>query len=461
MQEIKDIIKWQDQLSSNELDREFLIPLLRKMPDAELGEIFQGLRNEDLLEVLSRFTNERQGLIFDELDMSRRLDFFQHVSKKRFAVIFENMPSDSRADMFQHLTQQEQAELIPYLTKKTREDVLNLSAYPPETAGGIMSTDFATITEELTCEEAINKVRSDAPSKKMVYHIYVVNHDMKLLGFVTLKDIILAEPHQKVSTIIHREFIYSHVNEDREKVAVKIEKYDLVAIPVINDQEQLLGIVLQEDAIEIIRAEHTEDLEKFMGIVPGKDILNYSQTTVWGHFKKRVVWLSSLAIIGLISGLIIHHYEEAMSALIILALYMPMVADTGGNTGSQAATVVIRAMALGQISLRNWLSVIFKETRISLLLAVVLGLIAFGKVLFLSWETEVPEMHSLFSLATGISLALSLQVITATIIGASLPMIVKKFGGDPAVAASPAITTVVDITGLLIYFGIATLFFFN
>lgn len=437
-----------------------MIPLLKRMPVVEVAETIGQLPDRELIEMLSYFEPEQQGYIFSEFDLTRQLAVFQQLSRKRFAKIFEHMLTDSRADLFQELSQQERSLLLPSLSRNTREDVLKLSAYEPETAGGIMSTDYATLDRDLRCGEAIENIRRDAPDKKMIYYIYVIDQEMKLLGFVTLKDLILAEPAEKVSSIMQTEYVFATTAEDRESVAVKIEKYDLVAIPVINEQEQLVGIVHHDDAIEVIRAEHTEDLEKFMGIVPGKEILNYTQTSVWGHFRKRVIWLSSLAIIGLISGMIIHHYEAAMSALIILALYMPMVADTGGNAGSQAATVVIRAMALGQVSLRNWLSILFKEARIAMLLAVVLGVIAFGKILFLSWETEVPAQLSLFFIATGISAALALQVISATVIGASLPLIVRRLGGDPAVAASPAITTAVDITGLLIYFSIATLLFF-
>ncbi len=450
---------WLEELQKKDNARRIVLQLQR-MPVVEVAEILQELGNEVLIEVISHFTREQQGLIFSEFDMPRKLDFFRHISKKRFSAIFGNMLSDSRADMFQQLEQEEQTALLPYLDKATREDVLRLSAYPPETAGGIMSTDFATVRESLTCAEAINKVRADAPSNKMIYYIYAVDSDMRLQGFLTLKDLILADPNQSVSGILFRDHAFAEVYEDRESVAAKIEKYDLVAIPVVNSENQLVGIVHHDDAIEVIRAEHTEDLEKFMGIVPGSEVLNYTQTSVWGHFRKRVVWLSSLAVIGLISGMIIHAYEEALSALIILALYMPMVADTGGNTGSQAATVVIRALALGQITVKNWMAILFKEARISILLAGILGLIAFGKILFLSWETEVPEQFGLFYVAIGISSALSLQVISATILGASLPLIVNRFGGDPAVAASPAITTMVDITGLLIYFGVATMMFF-
>jgi len=437
-----------------------MIPVLKKIPVVEVAEILAPLDETWLPGILDRFTPEQQGLIVAEFQVHKQLALFKNTSRKRFAVIFENMPSENRADFYMYLTQQEQAGLLPYLSKKVRDDVIKLSSYPPETAGGIMSTDFATVQKDMTCAQAIEKVRSDSPSKKTIYYVYVVDDEQHLQGFITLKDLIIAEPQTLVERVVHSDFIFASVEDDREEVAKKIEKYDLVAIPVVNRQMQLVGIVTHDEAIEVIRAEHTEDLEKFMGMIPGKDVMDYSGTSVWQHFKKRVVWIASLAVVGLISGMIVHHYEDKISALIILALYMPMVADTGGNAGSQAATVIVRALALGQITVKNWFRIIFKETRISILLAIVLGIIAFGKILFLSWETDVPAQHSLLYLATGISMALSLQVVTATIIGASLPLIVKRLGGDPAVAASPAITTFVDITGLLIYFGIAVMMFF-
>ncbi len=439
---------------------EALVTILKKMPVVEVVEIIKELPQDDQDIVLSHFTPEEQGYIVEDFDIDMQTALFERLGPKDFAQIFVQMASDLRADFYQELDREDQLRLLPYLDKKTRENVVRLSAYDPETAGGIMSTDFATIIGDMTVSQAIQKVRSDAPSKKMIYYVYVVDKDMKLHGFTTLKDLIMADPDSSIWDIVYKDFTYAEVNEDRESVAAKIEKYDLVAIPVINKYGQLAGIVQHDDAIEVIQAEQTEDMEKFMGIVPDVDGLNYTETSVFGHFRKRVSWVASLAIIGLISGMIIHAYEEAMSALIILALYMPMVADSGGNVGSQAATVVIRAIALGEITVKNWFAILFKEARISILLSVVLGMIAFGKILFLSWETDVPAQFNLLYIAFGISLALSLQVISATMIGAALPLIVKRLGGDPAVAASPAITTIVDITGLLIYFGIATLMFF-
>jgi magnesium transporter len=436
-----------------------MVPVMKKMPVVEVAEILQAIDETYLFNLLDRFTLEQQGLIFSEFPMVKQLDLFKSVSKKRFAQIFENMPSENRADFFQHLTQEEQSSLLPFLSKNVREDVIKLSAYPPETAGGIMSTDFATVESQMTCAEAIEKVRSDAPSKKTVYYIYVVDSNQRLQGFITLKDLIMAEPYTKVENALHRDFVFAFVDEDREKVAQLIERYDLVAIPILNRENQLVGIVTHDEAIDVIRAEHSEDMQKFMGIVQANEEFDYLGTSTFKHFKKRVVWIVSLAAVGIISGIIIHRYENALEKLLILALYMPMVADTGGNAGSQAATVVVRALALGQITVRNWFKILWKEAKISLLLAVCLGLLAYGKVLFLSWETDIPSAYSLPVIAFAISLALALQVVTATVIGAGLPLLVKRFGGDPAVAASPAITTVVDITGLLIYFGTATIFF--
>lgn len=459
MSDIKDIILDLNLLRHNKEALAGIVRLLQKKPVVEVAELMIQLDSVPMIELLSHFTPEQQGLLMAELPLKLQLSIFQGLSKRRFAEIFEQMPSDAQVDLFQHMTQSEQAELLPFLNKIIKEQVISLSAYPPETAGGIMSTDFATVKEKMTCEEAINKVRYDAPSKKTVYYVYVVDEEHKLIGFITLKNLILNDPQTIVRDCMHREFVFARVDEDREKVAEKIEKYDLVAIPILNHADQLVGIVTHDEAIDIIRAEHTEDMEKFMGIVKANAESNYVQTNVWKHFTKRVVWIVSLAAVGLISGIIIHSYENTLSQLMILALYMPMVADTGGNCGSQAATVVVRALALNQISIRKWWQVIWKETRISLLLSICLGVIAFAKVMFLSWETEIPVAYSLGKIAFVISFALALQTITATIIGAGLPLLVKRFGGDPAVAASPAITTVVDITGLIIYFSLATLFF--
>lgn len=428
-----------------------------EVPEADVVEFLEDLPIEDSIQYLEGMEIELRGRVFSYLSPELQLEIFHKFDKMTFANIFENMYSDMRADFYQELDQKEQIELIPYLDKRTRENVIVLSSYPPETAGGIMNTDFCTLLEHMTAEEAIAKIRYDAPSKKMIYYLFVVNNQMVMKGIVTLKDLVMLGPSEKISEILQEFFTFADVNEDREEVASKIEKYDLVAIPVLNSLNQLVGIISHEDAIDIIQAEQTEDMEKFMGIVPSEDNQDYLDISSTEHFKKRVVWIVCLAAVGLISGSIIHHFQNVLEQFIILALYMPMMAATGGNSGSQAATLVIRAMALGEITEKEWLLILWKEAKVAFMLSFCVAGLTYLKIAMLSYAGDLPKNFSLHYIGSIIALAISLQVITSAVIGAGLPIIVKRFGGDPAVAASPAITTVVDITGLLIYFSIASL----
>jgi len=450
--ETTNLIQWTQLLAQQQ--EEQLVVLLCDAPIIEVAEFLAQQPPQRLLALLTLLPQELQGAIFADFEEEQQLALYQGLNKKDFARIFSHIPSHQRAEFYQQLSDKEQAQLLPYLSKKTREDVITLSAYPPETAGGIMSTDFATVIENMTVKQAIQKLREDAPSKKMIYYIYVVDNNMKLLGFVSLKDLIMALPDEKVASVLHDNFVYAAVNDDRESVAQQIEKYDLVAIPILNEEKQLVGIVRYDDAMDVIRAEETEDMEKFMGIVSDEESSDYLKSSSFQHFRKRVSWIVGLFMASILSELIIHKHEALLGRLTVLALYLPMIAGAGGNAGSQSATVVIRALSLGQVTLRNWLGVIFKEAKVAFLLAFCLFFLAFLKVLILSGNV-VLENQGAYSLAFAISLSLSLQVVTSTVIGASLPLIAKYFNGDPAVAASPAITTLVDITGMAIYFTIA------
>lgn len=437
-------------------DKEQIKEAIEEYPAAFVTELIIQKENPDIIHLLKIIDLEEAGRIYSYFPKDKQYELFKVCDKRLFSDIFAKMYSDVRADLFQEFSKEEQIEILPYLDKKIREDVIVLSAYEPETAGGIMNTDFATILIHMTCQQALAKIRQDAPSQKMIYYIYVVNDDMEMLGIITIKDLIMADPKDIVKELYNDHFVYVDVNEDRESVAQKIEKHDLVAIPVLNSLNQLVGIVSHEEAIDVIRAEQTEDMEKFMGIVPSEDELSYLGTSSFQHFKKRVVWLVSLAAVGLISGVIIHHYQNILEELIILALYMPMMTATGGNTGSQAATVVIRAMALDEASEKNWFQILFKEAKISFMLSLCVGGLVFIKIAFLSSSSLLPTNMTFTQIGFIISLAIAMQVMSSALVGAGLPILVRKLGGDPAVAASPAITTTVDITGLLIYFSIAS-----
>jgi len=436
-----------------------LLPYLQKIPAVEVAEILEELDDEKMIEVFQLFSSEQQAYIFTDLSWDQQEYIFKALDKRNIALVLENMNSAERADFFQELDKEDQILLLPFLNKATRDDVTHLSSYPSDTAGGIMSSDFSTVLSSYTIQEAINKVRIDSPSKKMIYYCYVVDDNMRLQGFVTLKNLILAMPDERVINVMHNEYVYAEVEEDRESVAQKIEKYDLVAIPIVNSFEQLVGIVTHDSAIEVIRAEHTEDLEKFMGITAMTEEFDYEEITVGQHYKKRFTWLVVLLVFGILSGLVIQHFSYAIESIIVLALFMPMIAATGGNVGSQAASVIIRAMALGQLTTNDWWKVLWKESRTSLLLGLSLGVVSFINVLIIVSISKTPLVFPLYKIGFVIAIALSAQVVSAAMIGALLPLVVKRLGGDPAVVASPAITSLVDVTGLLIYFGIATAFF--
>jgi len=447
-----NLVQW-TQLLEQQQEKQ-LLALLCEAPIIEVAEFLSQQPSPKLLSLFTRLPQELQGATFADFEEEQQLILYQLLSKKEFANLFSHIPSHQRAEFYQQLGHSEQIRLLPYLYKKDREDVMTLSAYAPGTAGSIMSTDFATVIGDMQVKEAIQKLREDSPSKKMIYYIYVVDPNMRMMGFVSLKDLIMAVPDAQVAHVLHENFIDASINDDRESVARKIEKYDLVAIPILNEEKQLMGIVRYDDAMDVIREEETEDMEKFMGIVSSEDTSDYLKSSSFEHFRSRVTWIVGLFIASIVSELIIHKHEALLGRLTVLALYLPMIAGAGGNAGSQAATVVIRALSLSQVTLRNWLQVIFKEAQVAFLLAFCLFFLAFLKVIILSGNV-VLENHGPYSLAFTIALSLSLQVITSTVVGAALPLIAKYFNGDPAVAASPAITTLVDITGMAIYFAIA------
>ncbi|NLR92946.1 MULTISPECIES: magnesium transporter [Flammeovirga] len=435
--------------------------VLEKLPTIEIVEILEKVDEDHMVTVFSLFSKKEKAQIFGELSHDLQYFIFNTLDKRSFSKVFEDMRSDERADFYQRLEVDEQSALLPYINKKVRSNVIELSGYEADSAGGIMTTDFATVRNWMTVREAVDKIKVDSPGKKMIYYAYVVDNEKVLLGFVTLKDLIIADLQDKIEDLIHVDFVAADVHEDRENVAKMIEKYNLLALPIINSDRKLVGIVRHDDAMDVIVAEQTEDMERLMGIQPNAEEdedESYLDLPVVKHFKKRVIWLVSLAIMGMISGLILHHFEEALDKMVILALYMPMLADTGGNAGSQAATVVIRALSLGEVTTKDWAKITFKEVRISMLLSICLSAIAYIKVSLLSFDTVLPDGLSLAYVAFIICLALAIQVVTSSLIGAGLPLIVRKFGGDPAVVASPAITTIVDVTGLLIYFSLATTF---
>lgn len=422
-----------------------------------IAETIATLAHEDIWKVLQNAEQPLRSEIFCYFDKDLQVQIVEMLKLADVADLMADMPPDDRTDLFKHLPEAKRESVLPALAKAEREDIRRLSAYREGTAGAVMTSDYATLPPELTMAEAIEHLREVAPDSETIYYAYVVGEQRQLLGYVSLKDLIVNHRTVCVHEIMHSDIIFAQVEDDQEDVARQIQKYDLLALPIINEHKALVGIVTQDDAIDIITQEHTEDMEKFMAIVASHEDSGYLKTTVWGHFKSRYPWVIALAVLGLLSGYIVQHFEGLLMQFTILAMFMPMLADTGGNTGSQSASLVVRALALKEISTKDVFRILGKEFKVSLMLATILAVIAFGRVFLMGGESSIPEHSSLFNVAFAISLALGLQVVTSTLIGVLLPLGAAKMKWDPAVVASPALTTIVDITGLLIYFSVAKL----
>jgi magnesium transporter len=446
----------------------FLVPELRDMPaagdskpfrdfcesghPAVIAELISTLSSQEAWTVLRHADIPLRSEIFSHLDKDLQVEIVGSLRREEVARLLADMSPDDRADLFKQLPEDLRESVLPALAQAEREDIRRLSSYREGTVGAVMTSDYATLALHLTASQAIEHLREVAPDKETIYYAYVVDDRRKLLGFVSLKDLIVARREARVGDIMHGEVIFARIKDDQEDAARKIQKYDLIAMPVLNGDDTLVGIITHDDAIDIITQEHTEDMEKLMAIAGSHEVGVYLKTSSWVHFKNRAYWIVGLAALGMVSGVIIHSFEATLMQMLILALYMPMVADTGGNTGSQSTTVVVRALALREISPKDVFKVLFKEFKIAMLLAVILGVFSWGKVMFLSQGSEIPAGFSLTKIGAAIAIALDLQVVTATLIGALLPLGVAKMKLDPAVVASPALTTIVDITGLLIYF---------
>ncbi len=432
-----------------------LVGQLQDAPSVEAADFLAQQKRSICVQLLQLFDKSIRAELFSHFSDTHQLLVYQDLSPVGRAEIFSHMPSAARVDFYQHLGEKAQAQLLPFLKKKVREEVIALSAYPTDTAGGIMNTDFVTLRHDMRVRDALDQVREDAPSKKMMYYLYVVDDDMKLQGFVSLKDLLSSEPEDKIASLLRENFACTQVDEDRESVARKIERYQVVALPVLNHEEQLVGIVSHDDALDVIRAEQTEDMEKFMGIVSPEQAEDYLNTSSWKHFKRRIGWLSGLFVASFFSAYLMPRYGKILEIFPVMAFYMTTINDTGGNAGSQAAMVVIRALSLGQLTLRHWAAVLWKEAQVSLLCVLCLAILSFVRIMVVTPTSYTIPGENIYTLAFIVSLALSLQVLVATLVGCTLPLLVKAWGGDPALAASPAITTIVDITGMLIYFTVA------
>jgi len=423
---------------------------------ALVAEFISALTPEEIGEILVHLPPSIRGEIFSHLNEDIQLEVVETLGREDLGRLLSDMPPDDRVDLLKRFPERKREAIIPAMAQAEREDLRRLIAYPEGTAGSVMTSDYATLTPDLTVNEAMAKLRREAPDKETIYYTYVVDNQQRLIGFVSLKDLILAPPEARVGEIMHRDVIAVKASDDQEDVARKIQKYDLIAVPVVDQENRLVGIITHDDALDIITQEQQEDVEKLMAITGSHEVGVYMRLSAWDHFKSRIPWILALALLGFVSGYIVQSYESILFQVAILASFMPMLADTGGNAGSQSATLVIRALALKEISTRDALKVIIKEFKVAFLMSLVLALVAYLRVQLFFHQSASSAVPA-FRVGIAVAVALAIQVISSTLIGAFLPLIAASFKVDPAVVASPALTTIVDITGLFIFFYIAKL----
>lgn len=430
----------------------YLRDFCESAPPGIVSEFLSALSPAEVWEVLRHIKVPLAADIFSYLDTDVQIEMTNLLNRRQLAGLLSDMPPDDRVDLLKQMPQEQSEAILPALAQAEREDIRRLSAYEEGTAGAVMTSDYASLLPDLTVTEAIDRLRREAPDKETVYYAYIIDDKRRLIGFVSLKDLILARPRARVRDIMHPEVIYARATDDQEDAARTIQKYDLLALPVINGGDALVGIITHDDAFDIVTQEQTEDIEKLMAIGGQHQAGVYLQTSARVHLKNRVGWIIALAMLGLVSGLIVQHFEHMLINFAILVSFMPMLADTGGNTGSQSATLVIRALALQEITSKDVFRVLLKEFQVAAPLGLLLAVLACARVFLFAGNAPMPESVSLLTVGLAIGTALGLQVVTATLIGALLPLIADRLHLDPAVVASPALTTVVDITGLIIFF---------
>ena len=362
------------------------------------------------------------------------------------AKIVGEMPSDERADLYKQLSQDQRDALLPALAQAKREDIRRLSAYEERTAGALMSSDYATLGAEMNVSEALDALRLEAPDAETIYHAYVIDVDRKLLGVVSLRVLILASPEQLINDIMVSSVISCDVNDDQEDVAKTVARYDLISLPITDVSGALVGIVTHDDAMDVASDEATDDFHKSGGV--STMVGRLKDVSIRVLYRKRVFWLVFLVFGNLLSGLSIANFEDVIAANLVLVFFLPLLVDSGGNAGSQSATLMVRALATGDVVMRDWFSLLGREAIVALMLGATMA-VAISVIGYVRGDAVV-----------SLVLAMSMMsvVMIGCVIGMSLPFILSKLGFDPATASAPLITSVCDASGVLIYLFIASKF---
>lgn len=435
-------------------DKQGLTEIVTELHAATVAEFGEGLTVEETWALLRHADVARQAEIFAFFPEEKQVELVDGVGRERMSRLLEAMSHDDRVDLLQLLDEEVVESLLPLVAKADREDIRRLLSYPEHSAGSVMTTDYATLPPDVSVQESINRLRQQASQKETIYYIYVVDADRHLIGFVSLRDLILAKPTSLVEDIMQEDVVSVRADQDQEDVARTLAKYDFLAMPVVDEQGRIIGIVTHDDVLDVLVDEATEDALHMAGVgAMEENYLDVPFTTVW---RKRSMWLSCLFVAELFTFTALAQYEDAISSIIALSLFVPLCISTGGNSGSQAATLITRAMALGQITPGQWWRVLRHELLMGLALGLTLGVIGFVRA-SLTPASVIGDADR-WTLAFVIGQSVASICLWGTLVGSMLPLVFRKLGIDPGYASSPFVATFVDVTGIVIYFTIAKTF---
>lgn len=415
-----------------------------KLNSQDISLLFEELSKEDMVLVFRLLSKDEAAEVFSYMEPDLQEDLINLLTDKELKSVIDELFMDDTVDLIEEMPSNVVKRILNGVNQKDRTLINEILKYPEDSAGSIMTTEFVDLKMNMTVEEAFNRIRKIALDKETVYTCYVLETSRKIVGIVGVKDLLIAKQETLIKDIMETNLVTVNTLDDQEEVVKKFDKYDFIALPVVDKEERLVGIVTVDDAIDVLQEENTEDFEIMAGITPSEE--SYFKTSTIKHAKNRILWLLLLMISSSITGAIIINYEEAFAALPLLVAFVPVIMGTGGNCGSQSSTMIIRGMATDEIKLKDYFRAVWKELRISLIVGVILA-IANGFRIVLQYQD--------IQIAIVVGLTLVLTVILAKILGCSLPMIAKKFKLDPAIMAAPLITTILDSCSVLIYFKIA------
>ncbi len=426
--------------------------MLSEVPAADIAEMYEEIPRSQFAILYRILPKELAADVFVELDPDFQQILIEDFKDKELREVLNELYMDDTVDLIEEMPANVVKRILANSSSENRAVINELLKYPEDTAGSIMTTEFVRLKENMTVQEAFQLIRKVAIDKETIYTCYVTDVRNHLIGMVTVKYLLLSPYEALIKDIMQDNVISVQTLCDKEEVAATISKYDVLALPVVDDEKRLVGIVTVDDAIDVIQDETEEDFAKMNAMAPVET--PYLRTSVWALWRSRILWLLLLMVSATFTGMIISSFEDALKVQVVLTAFIPMLMDTGGNSGSQASVTVIRAISLGEVEFSDIMRVVWKEIRVALLCGISLAVVTFGKIFLV--DKLLMQKPITVPIALVVCLTLCITVLCAKLLGCTLPMIAAKLNFDPAVMASPFITTIVDAVSLLVYFAFAS-----